>query len=569
MRKLPKRVVGAGALAALGGVLVVAGCTEFEVASRGMDFNTALEDHDNEQILINVVRESKARPLYFSQITQLSTSGVFDHSSLTLGVPVGPVGAKKWSVTPTLGLQEGIGVTLAPLDTSDFWNPMINPTNAGEFVYYAKYGWASGVVFSLFIDKVTMTKGQFKLLRLQAEKINSDNKECAGDFYDPSIRPSQLGLPPCFVAPNDAELHAMGGGCGLHRPQFDFAVDDLRGAEAAKPIKFTNAVPRSGYTPAEVCAFYKFQYFTQVLTAFVDRLSVVQIAQGAVAAPSAPAASPPGGGSSPKPGGAGPSPSGPGAGGATPAYRLELDLGAAASCDRPKDLVQEVEALQQRLTSYHQAAGASDDDKNELASLKARIADLAGKVTGPAAPTKLDFVTAPLGEASSPPPSIAGLGDFETAVTQLDRRTRENECDTAALPTMLLNSTENMFYYLGTVLLADDGALRPPSPAASGAPTDPCRAGSALVPKVFTRWIDATPDEPRHAEFQPLFVVCNAAQSTADAELSVSYDHDTYFIPKPTPGRTMSVLQLVQQLVALQRSSSLLLPVPTVRVLGQ
>lgn len=110
---------------------------------------------------------------------------------------------------------------------------------------------------------------------------------------------------------------------------------------------------------------------------------------------------------------------------------------------------------------------------------------------------------------------------------------------------VFLRSPESMIFYLGELIEAQNQATPPYTPMVIGGPdTDPKK-----VP--LFRVLKGTPGE--------------------NTAVSVSHEGETYYIPrgKEKAGRSMSVLTLVKQLFAQQKSAKELQSTPTVRLIGQ
>ena len=95
--------------------MCLTGCARSEIASGSIIYNKALGTAENRLLLLNVVRASRGDPMYFTQISKLTTSGVADGSSLKLRIPYGAASAGAGRVIPDLVLQEGIQMDTAPL----------------------------------------------------------------------------------------------------------------------------------------------------------------------------------------------------------------------------------------------------------------------------------------------------------------------------------------------------------------------------------------------------------------------------------------------------------------------
>ena len=92
--KIPKQLVWKVCLAiALGGSL--AGCAMLpkeRIASTTTDYNLVVERVQNEMLLLNIVRASKRRPMYFTGFNLLRGSLSYNFQTGNIAIPFGNIG---------------------------------------------------------------------------------------------------------------------------------------------------------------------------------------------------------------------------------------------------------------------------------------------------------------------------------------------------------------------------------------------------------------------------------------------------------------------------------------------
>src|SRR5258707_4438602 len=81
-------------------LLGLVGCTTYELNDRQLAYNDALQDAQNRQVLLNVVRASYALPLFFTATGQITSTGTFDGTTLAATIPFGAAAKPSYSLTP-------------------------------------------------------------------------------------------------------------------------------------------------------------------------------------------------------------------------------------------------------------------------------------------------------------------------------------------------------------------------------------------------------------------------------------------------------------------------------------
>lgn len=125
-------------------------CTSYQLSDRSVNFNAALQDLDNRQVLLNAVRSSKNYPTYFTSITQVNSTGELDGSQLNLTLPFGPLGQNNYSAGPMFKVSTGLTVSTNPLDTQDFYEGYMAYVKLSLMQTYFYSGWNYPLLYDAF-----------------------------------------------------------------------------------------------------------------------------------------------------------------------------------------------------------------------------------------------------------------------------------------------------------------------------------------------------------------------------------------------------------------------------------
>jgi hypothetical protein len=131
-------------------------CVSSRLAPTVVSYNLAVEQAQNEMLLLNAVRAAKKQPLYLTDISKITGSIKRDlTASLTLpfGYLHGGIGANNtaspgttYSVNPTFDISI--------LDTQDFMRGFLRPVDPEVFAYYWNQGWPKDLLLHLFVQQV-------------------------------------------------------------------------------------------------------------------------------------------------------------------------------------------------------------------------------------------------------------------------------------------------------------------------------------------------------------------------------------------------------------------------------
>jgi hypothetical protein len=141
------------ALLALALLLLVCGCSlGTTVASQAGDYNLAVEQAANTQLLRNVLRARDQLPLHFTTVPQIRGSLSIGLGQPGIGLPIGALAAN--------GLNLGFSGSSSPsfdvsaLDTQEFTRGLLEPLEPDLFRYYLERGYSEQLLLLLMFNSV-------------------------------------------------------------------------------------------------------------------------------------------------------------------------------------------------------------------------------------------------------------------------------------------------------------------------------------------------------------------------------------------------------------------------------
>jgi len=127
---------------ALLSLAVLPGCVSFsgDIYNHAVNYNLAVEQAQNELLLLNVVRAMKQRPMYFTAISLVR--GSFQASAESgFGVPFGGDATDTYSAQPKGAVSTSPSFDVAVLDSEKFTRGIMTPVCPETFAYYWDQGW--------------------------------------------------------------------------------------------------------------------------------------------------------------------------------------------------------------------------------------------------------------------------------------------------------------------------------------------------------------------------------------------------------------------------------------------
>jgi hypothetical protein len=160
---------------------VLAGCAMLpkeRIASSTTDYNLVVEKVQNEMLLLNVVRASKRRPLYFTGFNLLRGSLSYNFQTGNLTIPFGKIGTGldgSYSIAPSVSYSTSPSFDLMVWDTKEFTEGMMTPVSVDTVYYYLyKLGWPREMLLHLLVERMELFNNDDKL---EVYENDPDNRE--------------------------------------------------------------------------------------------------------------------------------------------------------------------------------------------------------------------------------------------------------------------------------------------------------------------------------------------------------------------------------------------------------
>src|SRR6185437_602865 len=201
--------------AALAAVALLAACAfapKETFVKAAYDYNLAVEESQNQMLLLNVVRASKRHPMYFTAISamrgNITSSAGFGDSS----IPVGGGSASAGTIAPNASYSANPSFDLAVLDSKSFTRGILTPVPVETFQYYWDQGWPKELLLNLFVASIKEDEG--------AASYNSPGAPGYGEFQQ------RLGkiFCPAEKSPAECSIEFKGENDYLDVPDFGRAL---------------------------------------------------------------------------------------------------------------------------------------------------------------------------------------------------------------------------------------------------------------------------------------------------------------------------------------------------------
>ena len=139
---------------------MLSGCTihtKEDVARSTTEFNLVAEKAGNEMLLLNIIRASKRRPMYFTSIGKLTRNITFQYGTGGVSIPFGRIGGGldgSYSIAPSASFNDSPILDVSVLDTKEFTNGIMTPVPMKTIEYYWSMGWHKEMLLHLFIRRI-------------------------------------------------------------------------------------------------------------------------------------------------------------------------------------------------------------------------------------------------------------------------------------------------------------------------------------------------------------------------------------------------------------------------------
>jgi hypothetical protein len=159
--------------------LLQCGCISSRIAPTVISYNLAVEQAQNEMLLLNTVRAAKWQPMYLTDISKI-TGSIKRDLTATLTVPFGAVhrgAAANYSGAPggTYSVNPTFDVNV--LNTQDFMKGFLQPLGPDLLAYFWNQGWPPALLLHLFVLQVDEKTGNDVHSYFNIPRFNSDNAD--------------------------------------------------------------------------------------------------------------------------------------------------------------------------------------------------------------------------------------------------------------------------------------------------------------------------------------------------------------------------------------------------------
>lgn len=126
------------------------------ITGNSLDYNNAIEEHDNSQLVINILRARDNVPVSFSDLSQIRGS-IQATGSLQSNWPFGPLRASttRGAEQPTLSFQMSPTFDISPLNTTLFTTAIMQPVDKLTVATLQETNFIKdSIIYNLFIDTI-------------------------------------------------------------------------------------------------------------------------------------------------------------------------------------------------------------------------------------------------------------------------------------------------------------------------------------------------------------------------------------------------------------------------------
>jgi len=149
---------------------LVAGCAMFpkeRISNSTTDYNLVVEKVQNEMLLLNIVRASKRRPMYFTGFNLLRGSMSYNFQTGNISIPFGQIGTGlngAYSIAPSVSYSTNPSFDLVVWDTKEFTAGIMTPVSIDTVYYFLeKLGWPKELLLHLLVERIELYSNDKKL----------------------------------------------------------------------------------------------------------------------------------------------------------------------------------------------------------------------------------------------------------------------------------------------------------------------------------------------------------------------------------------------------------------------
>ena len=147
------------------------------------NYNTALNQSDNQQFLLNIVRMHFDKSPYFIGVDSLTTQTTLAFSTggddtkffnATSGSKFPPLGAF-WNFQPNVEFTQKPTITYSPLQGTSYISGLLTPIDVTKFYYLIQANLSLASVFKMTVDQVGPLNNEFELAHNRTSSYNNQN----------------------------------------------------------------------------------------------------------------------------------------------------------------------------------------------------------------------------------------------------------------------------------------------------------------------------------------------------------------------------------------------------------
>lgn len=174
--------IGLTVLSGIGMALLATGCAilpKNNMARSTTEYNLVAERAGNEMLLLNIVRASKRRPMYFTTFSKLTGTMTYALETGGINIPFGGSEAP-YTIAPKASYSTTPLFDLGVLDTQEFTCGIMTPAPMATIEYYWSQGWPKELLLYLFVRTITVVNPRTG----KAEEFCNDPEDpkAFGDF---------------------------------------------------------------------------------------------------------------------------------------------------------------------------------------------------------------------------------------------------------------------------------------------------------------------------------------------------------------------------------------------------
>jgi len=144
-----------------GGIPGCAMLPKEKIAGTSTDYNLIVEKVQNEVLLLNIVRSSKRRPMYFTGFSALRGNMSYSFQTGSMSIPFGRVGAGlagSYSVAPSISYTNNPNFDVVVWDAKEFASGLMAPVTMDTIDFYLQQGWPREILWHLFINRIEVVE---------------------------------------------------------------------------------------------------------------------------------------------------------------------------------------------------------------------------------------------------------------------------------------------------------------------------------------------------------------------------------------------------------------------------